>query len=186
MKKIIFNDKYGLTAEVLAGRKTMTRRIVPEGTPLGNWSETVKHSKYQEGEEVAIAQSYEDIYLDKTFPNKGGVIIRKFNKLGKGHIIEHDAGWNNKMFVKADLMPHRICITGVRVERLQDISVEECRKEGIKIRDHKMVSGLMFSKRMAYWMTPIEAFATLIDKISGKGTWKSNPWVFVYEFKLIK
>lgn len=31
-----------------------------------------------------------------------------------------------------------------------------------------------------------EAFAALIDKISGKGTWDSNPWVFVYEFELIK
>lgn len=30
-----------------------------------------------------------------------------------------------------------------------------------------------------------KAFAALIDKVSGKGTWDSNPWVFVYEFKLI-
>ena len=30
-----------------------------------------------------------------------------------------------------------------------------------------------------------EAFAALIDKVSGKGTWKSNPWVFVYEFELM-
>lgn len=33
--------------------------------------------------------------------------------------------------------------------------------------------------------TPREAFAALIDKVSGKGTWESNPYVFVYEFKLI-
>ena len=30
------------------------------------------------------------------------------------------------------------------------------------------------------------AFATLIDKVSGKGTWESNPWCFCYEFKLVK
>ena len=30
------------------------------------------------------------------------------------------------------------------------------------------------------------AYAALIDKISGKGTWASNPYVFVYEFELIK
>ena len=35
-------------------------------------------------------------------------------------------------------------------------------------------------------LTPITAFAALIDRISGKGTWKSNPWVFVYEFELVK
>ena len=33
--------------------------------------------------------------------------------------------------------------------------------------------------------TPREAFASLIDKVSGRGTWKSNPWVFVYEFEPI-
>ena len=31
-----------------------------------------------------------------------------------------------------------------------------------------------------------EAFAALIDKVSGRGTWKSNPWVVVYEFELVK
>lgn len=30
------------------------------------------------------------------------------------------------------------------------------------------------------------AYADLIDHISGKGTWASNPYVFVYEFELIK
>ena len=29
------------------------------------------------------------------------------------------------------------------------------------------------------------AFAALIDKVSGKGTWKKNPWVFAYSFELI-
>lgn len=34
--------------------------------------------------------------------------------------------------------------------------------------------------------SPIPAFAALIDRVSGKGTWDSNPYVFVYDFKLIK
>lgn len=34
--------------------------------------------------------------------------------------------------------------------------------------------------------TPHEAYAILIDRISGKGTWDSNPWVFVYEFEIVK
>jgi hypothetical protein len=32
---------------------------------------------------------------------------------------------------------------------------------------------------------PKEAFSFLIDKVSGNGTWESNPWVFVYTFELI-
>ena len=30
-----------------------------------------------------------------------------------------------------------------------------------------------------------EAFALLIDKVSGKGTWESNPWVVAYSFELV-
>lgn len=29
------------------------------------------------------------------------------------------------------------------------------------------------------------AYSALIDKISGKGTWDANPFVFVYEFELV-
>lgn len=39
--------------------------------------------------------------------------------------------------------------------------------------------------KMLHWSTPIEAFAVLIDKVSGKGTWDKNPWVFAYTFELI-
>ena len=34
--------------------------------------------------------------------------------------------------------------------------------------------------------TPRQAFAALIDKVSGRGTWDRNPWVVVYEFELVK
>lgn len=60
MKKIMFNDRYGLTQAVLSGKKTQTRRIVPNGTPLGSWKDIEKKSKYKVGEVVVVAQSYED------------------------------------------------------------------------------------------------------------------------------
>ena len=37
-----------------------------------------------------------------------------------------------------------------------------------------------------HYPTPREAFAHLIDEVSGKGTWDSNPWVWVYDFELFK
>lgn len=37
-----------------------------------------------------------------------------------------------------------------------------------------------------WFNTPREAFASLIDKVSGRGTWASNPWVVAYEFELVK
>lgn len=101
------------------------------------------------------------------------------------------------MFVKADLMPRHIKITGIKVERLQDISDEDCLKEGIVkqevISDESPLiyaydaflngeSGYFASQ---WFKRPKEAFAVLIDKVSGKGTWESNPFVFAYEFVLV-
>lgn len=175
MKKIMFNDRYGLTEAVLSGRKTQTRRIIKDDVPLGNWSETMKHSRYQIGEVVAVAQTYRDA--------------------GYGFCM-NQAPYINKMYVKAEYMPHQIRITNVRVERLQDISDEDCIKEGVGISATNNRIGHPFSIPFNYYIgkdkkgcrysTPREAYAALIDRISGKGTWESNPWVFVYDFELVK
>lgn len=172
MKKLMFNDKYCLTQAVLAGTKTMTRRLLENGIPLGNWEETAKHLPYKVGEVVAVAQSY----LDVRNP--------QFDKLG------HDvAGNTNKMFVRADLMPHHIKITDVKVERLQDIPEEEILKEGVwQFYDNKKlfyISKNTGEASTVCFLSAREAFAYLIDKVSGKGTWDSNPWVVAYSFKLI-
>ncbi len=188
MKKIIFNDRYDLTKAVIEGRKTMTRRIVPTKTRLrralavihdephgSEQEEYLKSAYYKVGEIVAVAQNYSSFYniLDNTRP------------------IPEGAGWDNKMFVRADLMPHQIRITGIKCERLQDISDKECLREGIRqftpnfpknfpIHPTHFVVGDILKD------TPREAFASLIDKVSGKGTWASNPWVVAYEFELVK
>lgn len=168
MQKIMFSDKYGLTDAVLNGRKTQTRRIVPNGTPLGNFEETLKKSKYQIGEVVAIAQSYKSIGYD-------------IASLGI------HPGWNNKLYVCADFMPRQIRITDIRVERLQDISDEDCLKEGIVRCDNTdCVKHYCIRDCGDCASSPKEVFSALIDKVSGKGTWDSNPWVFVYDFELVK
>lgn len=102
--------------------------------------------------------------------------------------IEYDKGCSNKMFVKADLMPHHIRITHIRVERLQDISKEDCLKEGIWRGDNVGLEGTTYwyhNLTNSSFRTPQEAYASLIDRISGKGTWESNPYVFVFDFELI-
>ena len=93
------------------------------------------------------------------------------------------------MFVKPRLMPHQIRITDIVVERLQDISDDDCLKEGIN-EDLKGVQ-YSFDSKIGYcgqfpFATARQAFAALIDKVSGTGTWVRNPWVFVYSFELIK
>lgn len=182
MKKIMFNDRFGLTDAVLEGRKTVTRRIANESNDLSivNGKPTyLGKQQYKVGEVIAIAQKYKDIidyshYTDKEIES-----------------ISKSAGWNNKMFVISYLMPNQIEILDIRAEKLQDITDEDCMKEGITSYE---ISGRNYFKTIygvdkgisfiELGKTPREAFASLIDKISGKGTWEHNPYVFRYEFKL--
>lgn len=174
MKKIMFNDRFGLTDAVLEDRKTVTRRISKEtnGLSVINGKHTyLGKQQYQVGEVIAIAQKYKDIidyshYSDKEIES-----------------ISKSAGWNNKMFVLSYLMPNQIEILDVRVERLQDITDEDCFKEGIE-SDYDNYFFRYDPKGDFIFTSPIDAFAELIDKISGKGTWESNPYIFRYEFKL--
>ena len=203
MKKIMFNDKYGLTQAVLEGRKTQTRR-----TFLKPGEETLfdgitpeylisVRSRYKVGETVAIAQKYEDLIKNDEF-------YRLCGKNGMPlECIKYERGCHNKMFVRAELMPHHIRITKIRMERLQDISDEDCLKEGICRSDIKNTlwgvapirgegeSGTTYEHSVLgygpWHLFPSvkRAYASLIDSISGKGTWASNPYVFVYDFVLI-
>lgn len=183
----MFNDKYGLTQAVLEGRKTQTRRtfLKPGEDPLlhGITPEYLisVRSRYSLGETIAIAQKYEDLAKNNDF-------FRLRSK--KGVLLGLEKGCHNKMFVRADLMPHHICITNIRVERLQDISDEDCIAEGIYPKANGRWYCYDVVRRMGVsydpYPDPREAYAALIDKISGKDTWEGNPWVFVYEFELVK
>ena len=190
MKKIMFSDKCCLTLAVLYGTKTMTRRVLKEGTPLGNWEETKKHLPHKVGEVVAIAQPYKDII--ERLPMHSDAILDEVGMPRK----EFKAGWTNKMFVRADLLPHHIRITDVKVEYLQNISDDDIMREGIR-EEHFAGGGSMFfydrtfvrdKKRCVepiYNSTPRRAFASLMYKIIGGRTWESNPWVVAYSFELV-
>ncbi|ERJ80054.1 MULTISPECIES: hypothetical protein [Prevotella] len=182
-KKIMFNDKYCLTQVVLNGTKTMTRRVLKKDIPLGNWEETKKYLPYKGGEVIAIAQPYKDII--ECMAEYNDIIINVDGSINR----EFQAGWKNKMFVRADLMPHHIKITDVRIERLQDISDEDIMREGVwQFYDNKdlfYVSKNIGDAHTVAFPSACEAFVYLIDKVSGKGTWESNPWVVAYIFELV-
>lgn len=174
MKKIMFNDKFFLTEKVLSGSKTQTRRLLTckalskmEELSMMNerscYEEIIRlYSRYKINEIVAIAQRYKDIASD--------LPLVSYDELTK------QCGWINKMFVKAEMMPHKIRITKIRIERLLEISYNDCLAEGVILK---------YSEIRRENNTKL-AFANLIDEISGKGTWLANPYVFVYEFELIK
>lgn len=226
MKKIMFNDKYSLTQAVLDGRKTMTRRIIKcprtfKGEWVAGFNIHRRHSdkkivgwpcmydaderefdmgeilsKYKVGEVLAIAQSYESLGMNPE------IALNDKDGIGFYTKTKFAPGWKNKMFVRADLMPHHIRITNIKIERLQDISNEDCLAEGVVKVTHAIPTkapqclisyypclSLKEAADKVGWgitySTPQLAFAALIDKVSGKGTWESNPYVFAYEFELI-
>ena len=223
MKKISFSERYGMQQGVIARTKTITRRENkklnhPLVTGISEWgideqgkayvaitystglTEAV-YPIYQVGEEVAVAQRYEDCwdYYQQLWEAKNDPSDWHTPDAILGDQVNETPGWKNKMFVRADLMPHRIRITDIRVERLKDISDEDCFCEGVekaylgyyvnglKTKDWEKESHVeKEGKTYKLFPTPRDAFAALIDRISGRGTWQRNPWVYVYEFELIK
>lgn len=192
MKKIIFNDRYGLTQSVIEGRKTMTRRLVPWDL-TERWMEFVSDAPSVGG--VYVHESEKEFYEREAPRYKVGEVVavaQSYKSCGNYHVPKEHAGWGNKLFVNPALMPYQIRITGIKCERLQDISDEDCFREGISeswyestdtttygYADEKKGTAVEFD-------TPCEAFASLINKVSGRGTWQRDPWVVAYEFELVK
>ena len=194
MQKIMFNEQYGLQQATFDGIKTMTRRIVPDKVidqvpayqeqyyagalePISVEDaimqmcgpEHMFHVGYEVGEIVAVAQSYEDVF--------GYGDAYHFGLFGR------TAAWDNKMFVKAELMPRHIKITGKKVERLQAISDKDCLREGIIDTG----SGYTCYRQgvLPLFRTPYAAFKALIDKLNRRGFFESNPLVYAYTYEMI-
>ena len=196
----MFNDRYGLTQAVIDGRKTMTRRLIHREFFTLTWDtrgntlvyenacgdfidiRDSKYCPYKVGEVVAVAQKYKNI------PELSYLLRDPFSETYFEEVnIGEEPGWYNKMFVEAGLMPYKIRITGVRCERLQDISDSECLREGVQYIEELGVYYFERPDREGFYFdTSRAAFASLIDKVSGKGTWENNPWIIVYEFELVK
>lgn len=197
----MFNDRYGLTQAVIEGRKTMTRRLINLNSTsdvqvrifagyvqiIGRSGNVCVEKKlsYKVGEIVAVAQRYEDVE-ELSYLLRDPFSETYFEEVNIGD----EPGYRNKMFVKSELMPHQIRITGIRCARLQDISDEDCMKEGIREDSFPIENPYYFGDAkeggLVHFGTPREAFASLIDKVSGRGTWERNPWVVVCEFELVK
>lgn len=199
----MFNNHFGLESAVLEGSKTRTTRLL--GLRLFHlnslktgavkdvyidqfklednvWHFRIGDKWYKVptiyhpckvGEIVAIKQPYNVALNEVDWVNRG--------------IYADTPGWTNKMFVRADLMPHHVQIADVKIERMQNISNKDCLEEGIfEHVSHNKVYYMYRGIGNYFFDTPRDAYSSLIDRVCGKGTWDKNPWVIVYYFKLIK
>ena len=217
MKKIMFNEQYGLQSAVLERRKTMTRRAVVHPKHFRGHDDVVLEYRrrpgadfcfdcvvldaddhelgqlplpYEVGDVVAIAQSYESL-VDNIYHGQEENFANRVLKAHGKKKIGKVAGWRNKMYVCADLMPHQIRITDLWFERLQAISDDDCLKEGVtcgKFNDFPQPMYFPYPgcRDTEVTYTPQYAFQTLISRVSGPHIWDDNPWVIAYTFELVK
>ena len=196
MKGICFIEP--LFHKVVKGEKTQTRRMItPQPVDsvenlmfFGNkvfrtrdeYDELIFiNPKYEVGEKVYLKEPYQ--YADDV---DGGRCYYKFCVADilqlKANGVDITRDWQNKLFMSEYEARYYIEITAVRAERLQDISEEDCLKEGIELYNNYDGTYGGHSAPTA----PKEAYAALINSINGKGTWEKNPFVWVYDFRLIQ
>ena len=195
-----------LVRAILEGRKTVTRRALKMPHALWETSATGElvpipaNCPYgKPGERLWVREGFGEIYDYCEHPEMPGCpdenwhIAWKYRADGEFDMKEWDGvftGWKPSIH-----MPRVACrilleITAVRVERLQDISEDQAKAEGIvgvAFRPDDgwpICTGYMVGPddgKALLKTTATEAFAGLWE--STGGDWDANPWVWVVEFK---
>lgn len=121
---------------------------------------------------------------------------------GRHHKDPHTAAWHKRL---ARFMPKSAAriwleVMDIRVERLQDITEEDAKAEGLTclskdggitykygIPDTDGLPGVDNTgwPWQEWRVSPSQAFKTLWEKINGSNSWASNPWVWVVSFKVL-
>ncbi len=191
---------------ILEGRKTMTRRAIKDQT------EHVAQILMKDGIAVtyvrgAGAQLWEDSAFKCPYGRVGDVLwVRETFQLSTPYGPEeyyygyktHDNPtikaserydyespykWKPSIFMPKDAARIWLRITNVRVERVENISISDCIKEGIEKRH---VGWKNYSGSPDWFSQPRDSFKSLWESINGEDSWKSNPWVWVVEFERIE
>lgn len=195
---------------ILSGRKTQTRRPVSKGwLPLveevlrGNKKWDISTIEY--GLTIPFGEIGDCLWLRETWHPCARIgreveveyladQTSRLISLGNADLDKFDDDWISSSWKPSIHMPRwasRITleIINVRVEKIQEISEEDAKKEGMIQSEHGWYWGgdtgpeedrCLSSARMA--------FANLWNKTTTKEkiSWYSNPWVWVIDFKVVK
>lgn len=172
MKGICFVEP--LFNKVIREEKTQTRRITIDSKvdlSLTEREKLLSKARYRVGGVIYLKEPYcDDLVIDEIF--------YKYDNLNLEIPI-----WKNKLFMPESVARYFIKITKVTLERLQNISREDCFKEGITQVDERSYTHPYYK---GSWSTPQRAYAHLINYIDGLEIWDKNPYVYVYDFHLVK
>lgn len=203
---------------ILAGNKTQTRRAVKE--PIRGWLNNANGShKVMDGQ--VFNYSFDQHLGDCPYGQPGDRLWVRESfwgcdapGWGDQPCVVYDDEWHGKEYRPAEVRPWarkfgripsihmpRDCsritleITGVRVERLQAITLDDLCEEGISelLEDPGSIPGRAFShaEHAAIGGVPMKhipekyGFAALWDSLNGSGAWDANPWVWVVDFRVV-
>lgn len=115
----------------------------------------------------------------EAYPGKYSMWWSDLLKGAEGH------SWRSPIFMPRWSSRITLEITDRRIERLQEISEEDAKAEGV-LSIQSTTKGM---EKIPYYRSiykPQELFRMLWDHINGKRyPWKSSPWVWVIEFKRV-
>ncbi|AGR46360.1 hypothetical protein [Pseudomonas aeruginosa] len=188
---------------ILEGRKTVTRRVVkPQPDFLGSMVDpntpfktldaglhariTCPHG--QPGDRLWVREAWAaDAQVDAIAPHDlsqgepiwypADLSVRQTGcsmiSKGRGRPSIHMPRWASRILLE---------ITAVRIERLQDISEKQALAEGVELEGE----GVCWAGAAGTASdSPVESFRLLWELINGAGSWNTNPWVWVVEFKRV-
>lgn len=184
MRSILFKEE--LFKAVIEGQKTQTRRIMKSPSGYFNVSWKPDRPKYKwanqcddEGGEASLGK-----YLQPRYPTGSIVYLKEpyipfpdsdlmpVYRYAMDTVPEFEGNpWKNKLFMPEKYARYFIKITGVRIERVDEISEDDAIAEGVAFTKYANASARQHFKEL--WAS-----------INGIETWWERVWVWVYEFEL--
>jgi hypothetical protein len=106
---------------------------------------------------------------------------------------QDDVPWKPSIHMPKDAGRIFLQITDIRIERLQDITEDDAKAEGIEeihpapflIRYKNYFNPSNHHSLPETWENPYHSFQSLWESINGSDSWELNPFVWVVEFKQI-
>jgi hypothetical protein len=199
---ILFSSE--MVNAILAGRKTMTRRIIKPQPIIDNDGGWVFDGKHQEQYDI---HNWMNRFIDdfsRWMPGDRLWVRESFMRLttgcaykADGLINEKFAKWKPSIHMPKAFSRIRLEVRNIRVERLQNISEADAIAEGI-MSNVCDVTGVHYKNYMKdareyghpyhdfpWALDAVDSYSTLWDKINGEFSWYVNPFVWVIEFKIL-
>lgn len=184
---------------ILNGKKTQTRRVIkwpvsdhsgehkidPMVRYGGYWYKPTECNPYGKvGDRLWVRETF--AHCPKDFKDTNGIIYRA-DGVYNDYVATNE--WHPSIHMARSESRIALEITGIRVERVQDITEEDAKAEGIQLiaGTHQKVDPITYTIGEKEPITYRFLYSGLWDNINLKRSygWDSNPWVWVIEFKRV-